>query len=60
MEAWSKGLRLRRLNLRFVEREVENLGETMVIKGLMGAPVWWEYTITMKVEDLLDVFIIAS
>ena len=60
MEVWSRGLGDKKLNLRLNETKVENCGETIVIRGVMGAPVYWDFSITMEKEDILDVFIVAT
>jgi len=60
MEVWSKGLGERKLNLRLGEANVENCGDTMVIRGKMGPPVWWDYSITMTEEDLDDLLHVAA
>ena len=55
MEFWSRGLGKSTVNLRFEEGEVENCGDTVVITGMMGEPVFWEYRTTLTEQDLFDV-----
>lgn len=42
------------------EAVVHDKGSEMVIAGKMGAPVYWDYTITMTEQDLIDILGIAS
>lgn len=60
MEVWSKGLGTRKLNLRLGEANVEDCGDQMVIKGKMGPPVWWDFSITMTEEDVIDILHVAA
>jgi len=60
MEVWSKGLGTKHLNLRLGEANVEDCGDTMVIRGKMGPPVWWNYSITMTEEDVVDLLHVAA
>lgn len=60
MEIWSRGLGTRKLNLRLGEATVEDCGDTMVIRGKMGPPVWWDFSITMTEEDVNDILHVAS
>lgn len=60
MEIWSKGLGARKLNLRIGEGTVKDCGHSMVVKGKMGAPVWWDYSITMTDEDIRDILQVAA
>ena len=55
MEFWSRGLGKSSVHLRFEEGHVENTGDTVVITGIMGEPVFWEYRTTLTEEDLFDV-----
>ena len=60
MEIWSRGLGTRKLNLRLGEAKVEDCGDTMVIRGKMGPPVWWDFSITMTEEDVDDILHVAA
>jgi hypothetical protein len=55
MDLWSKGLGKRVLNLRLREREalVERDGK-LEIDGVMGAPVFWDYRVSLGERDVLD------
>lgn len=53
MEVWSKGLGNTALNLELGEGEVENRHSAVVLKGVIGKPVFWDYTITMEKEDII-------
>jgi len=59
MKLWSKGLGKRTLILHLGEAEVENDGHELLIKGVIKEPVWWEYTIRMTEDDVLDFFQVA-
>ncbi len=55
MDLWSKGLGKRVLNLRLRERRA--LGERdgqLEIDGVMGAPVFWDYSVSLGERDVLD------
>ncbi|MDD5222947.1 MAG: hypothetical protein PHE84_03080 [bacterium] len=57
MDLWSKGLGKRVLSLNLQEYEgVEKCDEGIIIKGVMGAPVFWEYKVTMTEADFVDFF----
>lgn len=57
MDLWSKGLGKRVLSLNLQEYEgVEKAEDGIVIKGVMGAPVFWEYKVTMTEADFVDFF----
>jgi hypothetical protein len=60
MEVWSKGLGTRKLNLRLGQANVEDCGDSMVIRGKMGPPVYWDFSITMTEEDLDDILHVAT
>ena len=60
MEVWSRGLGTRKLNLRLGQANVEDCGDTMVIRGKMGPPVYWDFSITMTEEDLDDILHVAA
>jgi hypothetical protein len=60
MELRSKGLGKKSVTMCLGEARVEDTGSTMVVAGKMGAPVYWEYTITMTEQDLIDILGIAS
>ena len=55
MDLWSKGLGKRVLNLRLRERKalVERDGK-LEIDGVMGAPVFWDYRVSLGERDVLD------
>jgi hypothetical protein len=57
MDLWSKGLGKRVLSLNLQEYEgVEKCDEGIIIKGVMGAPVFWEYKVTLTEADFVDFF----
>ena len=60
MEIWSKGLGAKTLNLRLGEANVEDCGDRMVIRGKMGPPVYWDFSITMTEEDVDDILHVAA
>jgi hypothetical protein len=60
MELRSKGLGKKSVTMCLGEARVEDTGTTMVVAGKMGAPVYWEYTITMTEQDLIDILGIVS
>lgn len=55
MDLWSKGLGKRVLRLRLGERDemVEEDGH-LVIRGVMGPPVYWNYAVTLSERDVVD------
>ena len=55
MDLWSKGLGKRVLRLRLGERDemVEEDGQ-LVIRGVMGPPVYWQYAVTLSERDVVD------
>ena len=55
MDLWSKGLGKRVLNLRLRERQAlaERDGQ-LEIEGVMGAPVFWDYSVSLGERDVLD------
>ena len=52
MEVWSRGLGNTALNLELGKGEVEIRESAVVIKGVIGKPVFWDYSITMEKEDI--------
>jgi hypothetical protein len=55
MELWSKGLGKRVLSLRLRERErVTEKDGVFVIEGVMHAPVFWDYTVSLGEADVVD------
>ncbi|MCL5734349.1 MAG: hypothetical protein M1274_01970 [Actinobacteria bacterium] len=60
MELRSKGLGKKSVTMCLGEAEVTDTGKAMVVSGKMGAPVYWEYTITMTEQDLVDILGIVS
>ncbi len=60
MKLWSKGLGTKTVTMSLKEARVENTGTEMLVKGKMGAPVYWDYTITMSEQDLIDILDIAA
>ena len=60
MEVWSKGLGTSKLNLRLEKATVENHGDSVVFRGKMGPPVFWDFSITMTKQDLDDVLHVAA
>ncbi len=61
MDLWSKGLGSRTLNLRLEKADTEILEDGSVkIKGAMGPPVHWRFSLRMKEEDLVDFFMLVN
>lgn len=59
MRVWSQGLGKRTLDLDLGEGEISREGDDLLIRGLMGEPVWWEYTVRLTEEDIVRVFRLA-
>jgi len=55
MDLWSKGLGKRVLRLRLSERDemVEEDGH-LVIRGVMGPPVYWDYAVSLSERDVVE------
>jgi uncharacterized protein (DUF1778 family) len=55
MDLWSKGLGKRVLRLRLSEcnEMVERDGQ-LVIRGVMGPPVYWDYAVTLSERDVVE------
>ncbi len=55
MDLWSKGLGRRVLSLTLGEHESLAEGDgNLVIEGVMHAPTFWEYTVTLTEEDMTE------
>ena len=55
MELWSKGLGTRVLSLRLGERKaLTEKSRDLVIEGVMHAPVYWDYTVSLGEVDVVD------
>jgi hypothetical protein len=55
MELWSKGLGKRVLSLCLRERrQVVEKDGVLVIEGVMHAPVFWDYTVSLGEVDVVD------
>lgn len=55
MDLWSKGLGKRVLNLKLNERTQTDMADSkMVITGVMGPPVYWDYTVKMTARDITE------
>jgi hypothetical protein len=55
MELWSKGLGTRVLSLRLGERKaLLEKNQDLVIEGVMHAPVYWDYTVSLGEVDVVD------
>ena len=55
MELWSKGLGSRVLSLRLGERQaLVERDRDLVIEGVMHAPVYWDYTVSLGDVDVVD------
>ncbi|MCP4750364.1 MAG: hypothetical protein GY866_05700 [Proteobacteria bacterium] len=52
MKIWSKGLGTMVLNMDFRKCDVELEGGDLLIKGQITDPVFWNYVITMKKDDI--------
>ena len=59
MKLWSKGLGTKTLVLNLGEGKPTVATEGLLIKGTIKEPVWWDYTITMTEQDLVDILKIA-
>lgn len=56
MELWSKGLGKRVLSLTLREREAMlEEGDEVVIKGVMHAPVYWDYRLTFSEVEVVEI-----
>ncbi len=55
MNVWSKGLGQRSLNLKLGDGEVRTESNQLFVEGMIEEPVWWEYRITLGVEDVTDI-----
>jgi hypothetical protein len=47
------------LVLKLGEGVPHNSPDGLLIKGTIKEPVWWDYTITMTEQDLIDLFRVA-
>lgn len=56
MNFWSKGLGRRTINLRLGAGEAIDGGDKLYVRGLMEAPVSWEYIMRLQIDDLADFF----
>ena len=57
MDLWSKGLGKRVLSMNLEEyEEVTREEEGIMVKGTMGAPVFWEYKVSMNEADFTGFF----
>ena len=55
MDLWSKGLGRRVLSLSLTERDAIEVGaEELVISGVMHAPTFWDYEVTLDRRDILE------
>lgn len=55
MDVWSRGLGNRTLNLRLQNVNLEILEDgSLRIKGVMGPPVFWNFAVTMRKEDIAE------
>ena len=55
MDLWSKGLGRLVLAVRLSDRsEMRTEGDRVVLRGTMGAPVYWGYAVSMGGEDIVD------
>lgn len=55
MDLWSKGLGRLVLAVRLSERnEMSTEGDRVVVRGTMGAPVYWGYAVTLREADITD------
>jgi hypothetical protein len=55
MDLWSKGLGRRVLSLSLDERDaLETRGSDFVISGVMHAPTFWDYEVTLDRQDVVD------
>ncbi|UCD83994.1 MAG: hypothetical protein JSU92_12005, partial [Deltaproteobacteria bacterium] len=54
MDLWSKGLGKRVLSMNLQEYEESVKGDDgVIVKGVLGPPVFWEYKLTMKEDDFV-------
>lgn len=57
MDLWSKGLGKRVLSMDWAQYEgIDIEGDSLVVKGVLGAPVFWNYTVTLTEQDYIDFF----
>lgn len=55
MDLWSKGLGRLVLGVRLSERsELSADADETVIRGTMGAPVYWDYAVRLDSDDVID------
>jgi hypothetical protein len=55
MDLWSKGLGKRVLSLALVERDSMVIADDeLVIEGVMHAPTYWDYAVTLDRRDVTD------
>lgn len=59
MKLWSKGLGTKTLVLNLREGVPNVASDGLMIKGTIKEPVWWDYTITMTDQDLIDILEVA-
>ena len=57
---WSQGLGENSLNIPIGDAEMVKEGDLIYIKGKMGAPVFWDFKVTLREEDLKDIFIVVQ
>ncbi len=55
MDLWSKGLGKRVLSLALSESEsLEIVDDELVIEGVMHAPTYWDYAVTLDRQDITE------
>ncbi len=55
MDLWSKGLGKRVLSLALAERDsMEIADDELVIRGVMHAPTFWDYAVTLDRRDVTE------
>ena len=55
MDLWSRGLGKRVLSLSLAENESLDASDgALVIKGVMRAPTFWDYEVTLDEDDLVE------
>ena len=55
MDLWSKGLGRLVLGVRLSERSAMGAdADEAVIRGTMGAPVYWDYAVRLGADDVID------
>ena len=57
---WSQGLGQNSLNIPLSEAHMVRDGEVIYIKGKMGPPVFWDFKVTLREEDIKDILAVIQ